>query len=130
MAVMGAKSHMEPAGFSADLNAYLKKVLQDNGRQDLSGRWLTSITGGARKHDYWGGIVKNTRAMTTNDVQVLAQTFGISPYEWVANTRRFRDGQPVPVLIHHVGAHDEDYDISEDPGEELAGAAETPRTPD
>jgi hypothetical protein len=121
---------MQPQGFSADLNAYLKKVLADNGREDLSGRWLEEITGQARRYDYWSKIVKNTRAMTTNDIDVLAKAFGISPFEWVGNTRRLADGKLVPVLIHDVVPHEEDYDISEDPGDAYPNAAETPRNPE
>ncbi len=96
---------MEPYGFSADLNAYLKKVLEeDNGREDRSGKWLENVTGGARRYDYWSKIVKGTRSMTTNDVQVIAMTFGISPFEWVANARRHAAGQKtLPLSVRGVG---------------------------
>lgn len=100
---MGAKSHSEPETFAAALNAYLRKVLADNGKTDLSGRWLEEITNGARRYDYWSKFVKGTRAMTTNDIQVLAAAFGVSPYEWVANTRRHSQGQPVPLVLVNVG---------------------------
>lgn len=99
---------MEPNGFSADLNAYLKKVLADNGREDLSGRWLDEITGGARSYDYWSKIVKDTRAMTTNDIAELARSFGISPFEWVENTRRHAAGEATPQLVPNVGAATDD----------------------
>lgn len=106
---MGSKSHMEPYGFSAALNAYLKKVLADNGRDDLSGRWLDEVTGRARSYDYWSKLVKDSRAMTTNDIQVLAQTFGISPYEWVANARRHAAGQHTfPLSVR--GAGEDEYE--------------------
>lgn len=121
---------MQPEGFSADLNAYLRKVLADNGKTDLSGRWLEEITGSARRYDYWSKIVKNSRAMTTNDIDVLANAFGISPFEWVGNTRRHAEGKPVALLIFNVGTLDDDYDISEDPGDAYPNAAEEPRSPE
>lgn len=101
---MGAKSHLSPEGFASALNAYLKKVLEDNNKTDLSGRWLEQITSGARRYDYWSKFVKNTQAMTTNDIQVIATAFGVTPYEWVANTRRHAQGQPVPLILANVGA--------------------------
>lgn len=99
---------MEPAGFSSDLNAYLQKVLADNGREDLSGRWLEEITGRARRYDYWAKIVKDTRAMTTNDIQVLASAFGISPFDWVTNAQRHAAGEDTPPLIFNVGGFEDD----------------------
>lgn len=125
---MGAKSHMQSEGFSADLNSYLRKVLSDHGKEDLSGKWLESVTDKARRYDYWSRFVKDERAMTTNDIQVLARTFGVSPYEWVANTRRHAAGQPVPVVRLNVGGHAEDYEQSDYP-DGLRNAAETKRNP-
>ena len=126
---MGAKSHMEPRGFSAELNDYLRKVLADNGREDLSGRWLEKITGRARSYDYWSKLVKDTSAMSTNDVQVLAAAFGVGPYEFVANARRWVNGQPVPVLLVNVGGGSDDgVNITEYPKVKPA-AAETERKP-
>lgn len=101
---------MEPLGFSADLNAFLKKVLSDNGREDLSGRWLEEVTGGARRYDYWSKLTKNARAMTTNDIDVLAKTFGISPFDWVDYTQRHARGEEVPVLVLNVGDQVQDDD--------------------
>lgn len=100
---------MESYGFSADLNLYLKKVLADNGRDDLSGRWLDDITERARSYDYWSKLVKDSRAMTTNDVQVLASAFGVSPFQWVENTRRHAQGlDTFPLVVR--GASDDDYE--------------------
>lgn len=99
---------MESYGFSADLNRYLAKVLEDNGRSDLSGRWLDEITNGARSYDYWSKLVKDARAMTTNDIQVLAKAFDMTAFQWVANTRRHAAGQPVPVVMFNVGGADDD----------------------
>jgi len=102
---------MDPQGFSADLNGYLQKVLADNGKVDRSGRWLEEITEGARSYDYWSKIVKDTRAMTTNDIQVLAEAFGISPFDWVNNTQRHAAGKDTPALVFNVGGHEEDVNV-------------------
>ncbi|MFJ2506286.1 hypothetical protein [Microbacterium sp. NPDC087592] len=108
---MGAKSHMDPQGFSADLNEYLKKVLSDNGKVDRSGRWLEEVTAGARSYDYWSKIVKDTRAMTTNDIQVLADAFGISAFDWVTYTQMHAAGEETPTLVFNVGGHEEDVNV-------------------
>lgn len=99
---------MEPQGFSADLNAYLKKVLAENGKSDRSGRWLQEVTGFVRSYDYWSKIIKDTRAMTTNDIDVLANAFGIGPFEWVENTERHARGEEVAPLILNVGDPEQD----------------------
>lgn len=101
---------MKPTGFAADLNAYLKKVLADNGKTDLSGRWLEEITGKARRYDYWAKIVKDTRAMTTNDIDVLAKAFGVTAFDWVDYTESHARGADVPTLIFNVGDSMEDGD--------------------
>lgn len=121
---------MEPEGFSADLNAYLKKVLADNGKVDRSGRWLEEVTGGARSYDYWSKIVKDTRAMTTNDIEVVAKAFGISAFEWVDNTKTHAAGEETEPLILNVGGHAEDYEHSEDPGDDYELAAKERPTPE
>lgn len=96
---MGKQAHTQSYGFSHDLNVYLKHVIEeDNKRTDQSGKWLEKITDGARRYDYWGNLVKDSRAMTTNDIQVLAAAFGVTPYEWVANARRYRNGEKVMKL--------------------------------
>lgn len=96
---MGKQAHTQSYGFSRDMNVYLKHVIEhDNERKDQSGKWLEKITDGARSYDYWGKLVKDSRAMTTNDIQVLASTFGVTPYEWVANARRHSAGERVMKL--------------------------------
>lgn len=126
---MGATSHKEPYGFSQELSDYLRKILADHGREDLSGRWLEKVTGSARRYDYWKKIVKGVSSLTTNDVQVLADAFGVSPYEFVANARRYKNGQPVAVLSANVGPTEEDIDRSDFPEAEEQMAAETERKP-
>ena len=108
---MGAKSYMEPYGFSADLNSYLRKVLADNSKDDLSGRWLEEVTQQARRYDYWSKLVKDTRAMTTNDIQVLAHAFGISPFDWVDNTKRHAQGLRTMPLRPNVRGYEDDVSI-------------------
>jgi hypothetical protein len=120
---------MEPYAFSEDLNAYLKKVLKDHDRTDLSGRWLDALTNGARSYDYWSKIVKNTRAMTTNDIQVLAEAFDVTPYAWVQSAREYAASHLAPVTHLNVGTHAEDYGTGEDPGDKYPNAAEEPRKP-
>lgn len=124
---MGKKSHATPTGFATELNAYLRHVLDANGKQDLSGRWLAEVTDGARARDYWSALVKDERAMTTNDIDVLAETFGMSAFDFVRNARALASSGEAPAPI--VGALDEDWGIAEDPGDELPQAAETPREP-
>lgn len=118
---MGLKSHAEPEGFSAELNAYLQYLVNGNGREDLSGRWLEEITGKARARDYWSKLVKNERAMNMNDVPVLAKAFGMDPFDFVRNAELLSQGGSPP--IPNVGTHAEDYEISEDPGDRYGLAA-------
>lgn len=126
---MGTTSHAAPGEFSAELNDYLRKVLADHGREDLSGRWLEKMTESARRYPYWSKLVKNTASMTTNDIQVLSIAFGISPYEFVANARRWANSQPVPAVGANVGGHGEDWERSEFPEGERKIAAEEERNP-
>lgn len=121
---------MEPEGFSADLNAYLRKILEDNGKTDRSGRWLGEITEGARSYDYWSKIVKDTRAMTTNDIDVVAKAFGVSAFVWVDNAQAHAAGIETEPLILNVGTHPEDYEQSEDPGDDYGLAAKERPTPE
>lgn len=124
---MGKISHAKAEGFSADLNAYLKYVVNGHGHEDRSGRWLTEVTGNARARDYWGKLIKNERAMTTNDIDVLAGAFGMTPFDFVRAAQDLANGGAPPVP--DVAPHPEDYHISDDPGDEYGLAAETPRGP-
>ena len=121
---------MEPVGFSADLNAYLKKVLADNGKEDRSGRWLEEVTGHARRYDYWSKLVKDSRAMTTNDIDVLAKTFGTTPVDWVTNTQRYAAGEAVPVLLVQRNTNADAFRSSEDPGDAYPNAAKQRPSPE
>lgn len=118
---MGKTSHAEPGPFATEVSAYLRHLLNANGREDLSGRWLETITHGARKRDYWAGIVKGVKEMTTNDIAVIAEAFGMaSPFDYVQNAHTLAETGDAPVF--DVAPHAEDYDISDDP-EDYAKAA-------
>lgn len=124
---MGKESHAQAEGFSADLNAYLKYVIVGNGREDLSGRWLESITGKARSRDYWSKLIKNQRAMSMNDVPVLATAFGMEPFDFVRGAEILANGGKPE--IPNVGPHEEAYEISEDPGKNYGLAAKKRPSP-
>jgi hypothetical protein len=118
---MGLKSHADAEGFSSELNAYLKYLVNGNGREDLSGRWLEEITDKARARDYWSKLIKNERAMNMNDVPVLAKAFGLDPFDFVRQAEVLANGGEPE--IPNVGPHAEDYEISKDPGSEYGLAA-------
>lgn len=116
----------DPDDFATDLNVYFEHVVSAHTKA-RDGRWLAEVTGGVRSKGYWSGLLKGTRAMNTNDIDVIARIFNVSAFDFVRYARDFAHGKPVPVL--NVGAHPEDYEISKDPGEFERQAAETPRTP-
>lgn len=105
---MGSKTHTVPQGFATELAMYLRHVLATQGREDLSGRWLEDVTEKARSRDYFSRIVKLEAAMTANDIQLFASTFGITPFGWVENTRRHASGQATLPLALSVGGVVED----------------------
>lgn len=122
---VGKTSHAEPGQFANELGEYLRYLLAANGRQDLSGRWMESITAGARKRDYWTALIKGTREMTTNDIDVVAAAFGLpTPFDYVRNAHELAETGTAPIF--NVGPHPEDYDISEDPGEYVLAAKKRP----
>lgn len=126
---MGKTSHLAPGDFASELGAYLRFLVAANGgNEDRSGRWMARLTEGARSHDYWGGIIKGEKAMTANDIGVVAATFGMTAREYVANAATLAETGDAPR--GDVGTHPEDYDISEDPGEYGLAAKRkpTPRT--
>lgn len=112
---MGKTSHLSPGDFASELGAYLRYLIAANGgNEDKSGRWMARESGGARSHDYWGGIVKGERAMTANDIGVVAEMFGMTGSEYVANATTLAETGDAPK--GNVGPHPEDYEISNDPG--------------
>jgi len=122
---VGKTSHAKPGQFANELGEYLRYLVRAHDREDLSGRWLEVVTDGARKRDYWAAIIKGTREMTTNDVDVVAKAFGMpDPFAYVCNAHTLASTGDAPVF--NVGTHDEDYDISEDPGDYTLAAQEQP----
>ena len=71
----------EHSGFAFDLAQYLNHL-----RQGMSGRELARRAA-AGTHSHWAEILALAKVMTTNDVKVAADIFGLSPYEFVANAR-------------------------------------------
>lgn len=122
---MGKTSHATPGQFANELGDYLRHLVKANGREDLSGRWLEAVTSGARKRDYWAALIKGTREMTTNDVDVVANAFGMpDPFTYVRNAHTLAETGDAPTF--NVGPHEEDYEISEDPGDYGLAAQERP----
>lgn len=122
---MGKTSHKDPGQFASELRGYLTYLIEANGKNDLSGRWLEVITDGARKRDYWSKLVKGVKDMTTNDIDVVAAAFGIaSPFDYVRFAHELAENGSAPKFI--VGTHDEDFEISDDPGPRAAAAKRKP----
>lgn len=117
----------DPDPFAADLNAYFQYVVGQHTKAK-DGRWLADVSGGARGKGYWAGLLAGTRAMNTNDIDVIGRIFQVSPFDFIRYAKLHAEGKPTPLL--HVGAHDEDYERSEYPGDHLPQAAETERTPE
>lgn len=69
------------SGFALDLMRYLNEL-----KGDMSGRAFSKLAA-AGTHDHWAKIIAGTKVMTTNDVKVAADVFGMSPYEFVAGAR-------------------------------------------
>lgn len=123
---MGKISHAEPGQFANELGQYLRYLIAENGGgQDLSGRWMERLTAGARKRDYWAGIIKDRKQITTNDIAVVASAFNMpSPFDFVRHAHELAETGTAPTF--NVGPHDEDYEISEDPGDEAIAAKRRP----
>lgn len=71
----------EHSGFALDLMRYLNEL-----KGGMSGRAFAKQAA-AGTHDHWAKILAGTKVMTTNDVKVAAEVFGLSPYEFVAGAR-------------------------------------------
>jgi hypothetical protein len=122
---MGKISHASPGQFANELGDYLRYLVDANGRTGGAGRWLAKVTDGARKHEYWLAIIKGEREMTSNDVDVISKTFGLAdPFAYVRNAHTLAETGAAPTF--NVGPHEEDYEISEDPGEYGLAAQERP----
>lgn len=111
----------EHSGFALDLAKYLGSLLD---REGMSGRELTRRAA-IGSHDHWAKIIRFEKVMTTNDIKVIADVFGMSAYEFVANAR---GGDGATITHLNVGPHPEDYGQSVYPRGHKE-AAETERVP-
>lgn len=123
---MGTNSVSEPGSLADYLSAYLRHVVgQQTAASD--GRWLAQ-TIGARGRTYWAERMNGAKAMNTNDVEIVAEAFGITSWEFFEYARLHGLGEDTPEL--NVVGHPEDYEQSEDPGDyALASKKRKPRTP-
>lgn len=105
----------DPDPFASDLNAYFQHVVSQytNARD---GRWLSTVTGGARGKGYWAGLLNGTRAMNTNDIDVIAMTFNVSPFDFVRYAQMHAAGEDTPAL--NVGDSLDDDDTLTDEQEQ------------
>lgn len=110
----------EYSGFALELAAHLNDL-----RGSMSGREF-SRRAAAGTHDHWSKILAGTKVMTTNDIQVAADVFGISAYEFVEGARRHA-GHNV-TQFPNVSGPQEDYEQTDFP-DVLPAAAETKRDP-
>lgn len=97
----------DPDPFASDLNAYFQHVVSLHTKA-RDGRWLASLTDGTRGKGYWSGLLNGTRAMNTNDIDVIARIFNVSPFDFVRYAQKHAAGEETPVL--NVGDHLEDGD--------------------
>lgn len=83
----------------------------------------------APKRTYWLKVLNSVQAMTTEDIALVAAHFKVTPYDFIATARSWNDnGRPSSGFRPDVVPHDEDYDISEDPGD-YALASKRKQTP-
>lgn len=101
----------EPSQFARDLNAYVRHVVAQH-TPAVDGRWLASYTD--RGKDYWRKVLTEDNAINANDVQILANLFGVNPYEFIRYARSHARGEDTPPL--NVAPLDDDFEISDDPG--------------
>lgn len=109
------RSTLGPTPFARHLGSYLWSLVRaENG--DRSGRWLAARTD--RSNGYWEKILNLRQAMTTNDIAIVAELFGVSPYQFVHEAREW-DGEAqershapvVPLASKNVGGstHTEEH---------------------
>jgi hypothetical protein len=114
--------------FAREVTTYLNKVREDSG---LSVRRVSALSAGERSNTWWADIFNGSKILTTNDIDYIAtELLGINPYTFIANARRHSAGDLLPLVTFNVGPHPEDFQISDDTGDELPSAAETRRTPE
>lgn len=96
-----------PDNFASDLNAYFKHVVSAY-TTATDGRWLADVTGNIRGKGYWSGLLKGERAMNTNDIDVIARTFNVSPFDFIEYAKMHAAGDATPNL--NVGGVVEDVE--------------------
>lgn len=101
------RSILVPTPFARHLGRYLWSLVRDAGG-DRSGRWLAARTD--RSNGYWEKILNLRQAMTTNDIAIVAELFGATPYEFVQGAREWdedaRERSParvIPIGTANVG---------------------------
>lgn len=121
--IMGDRSVKKaPSQFARQINDYVRYVVgQQTDAKD--GRWLEARTD--RGKDYWRAILTKDEAINTNDIQILANLFGVNVYEFVRQARDHARGIETPRL--NVRALDDAYEISDDPGDYGLAAKKRPK---
>lgn len=120
---MGDRSvKKQPSQFARDLNAYVRHVVGQH-TTAVDGRWLADRTD--RGKDYWRKVLTEDDALNTNDVQILANLFGVNPYEFIRSARSHARGEETPRL--NVVPLDDAFEISNDPGAYGLAAKKRPK---
>lgn len=84
------------SAFASDLHQYLMHIYTASG---LTAREASDRTGGQRGKSWWGDLVKGTKILTTNDIQMIADMLGMTPYQFVRNAKDY---------AQNVGGSEED----------------------
>lgn len=87
----------KPETFASDLNNYFVHVVSAY-TTAKDGRWLASVSGNVRGKGYWSGLLNGTRAMNTNDIDVIARIFNVSPFDFIRYAHLHAAGEETPTL--------------------------------
>lgn len=79
---MGRKAIGEAGHFARQVAEEIQRMITEAGG-DSSGRWLQTRTG--RAHSYWGARLSGATPFNVNDVETIADIFGISPRQLIEN---------------------------------------------
>lgn len=107
---MGRTSHTTPAEFSKKFNDLLRQVVvarggaSDVAKTGVSVRWAEEHIGG-RGRTYWNRLFDDATAMTTEDIALVSDWLGVSPFEFV---RAVREGNADLVV---GGSTDDDAEV-------------------
>lgn len=120
---MGERSvKNQPSQLARELNDFVRHVLSPY-TTAVDGRWLSARTD--RGKDYWRAVLAHDNALNANDIQILANLFGVNPYEFVRYARSYARNEEVPTLS--VVPLDDDFEISKDPGTYGLAAKKRPK---